>query len=106
MSANLNVTPANLIKGSGAFTDIANTARRIGTDIQDGTSNLGNYAGSDAFGRAYDAAVSPGLTGLVNSLLGLGDGMDGTADGLKNSAAHYQATDENNADSIHPTEVV
>lgn len=97
----LEVSPDQLDASSAAFTTIADTARRIGSGVQGGLSDLGDYAGSDSFGRAYQAAVNPGLTGLTNTLLGLGDGMDGTADGLKNSADGYRATDENNADSIH-----
>jgi uncharacterized protein YukE len=99
----LEVNPDNLSASSAAFTEIANTARRIGNGMQDGLSALGNFAGNDRTGRNFTPDFTSGTTGLVNTFLGLGDGMDGTADGLKNSAAAYQATDENNADSIHPT---
>jgi hypothetical protein len=97
----LEVSPDQLDASSAAFTTIANTARQIGSGIQGGLADLGDYAGSDSFGRAFHGAVDGPTTGLANSLLGMGSGFDGTADGLKNSAEGYRATDDNNADSIH-----
>jgi hypothetical protein len=99
----LEIDPEQLAASSDAFTKIAQTAREISSALRNGISDLGDYAGDDPFGRAYQAEVGPGIDGITDALDGLGNGMDGTADGLKNSAASYHGADEANADSIHPT---
>jgi hypothetical protein len=56
--------------------------------------------GTGAFADAYNRLVGPGITGLVNSLRGLGDGMAGTADKLKDSANLYKTSDQVNTESV------
>jgi hypothetical protein len=102
MSNPLEVDPKTLIASSGNFIRIAEVARDIGDGLREELAGLGDFAGNDPFGRAFHDDVDPSVNGLVNTLTNLGTGMDGTADGLKNSAAGYQAVDQHNADSIHP----
>jgi hypothetical protein len=96
----LEVDPEKLAASSDAFTTIADTARRIASTLSGGVQAAGNYAGTGSFADAYNRLVGPGITGLVDSLHGLGDGMAGTAAKLLDSAGLYKTSDQVNTESV------
>jgi hypothetical protein len=96
----LEVDPEKLAASSDAFTTIADTAHRIADGTNGGVSGAGDFAGPGAFGDAFRRLFEPGIGGITDAIHGLGDGMAGTADKLKDSASMYKTSDQVNTESV------
>src|SRR5882724_5598125 len=99
MANPLEVDPEKLAKSSSAFDAIAGVADRIAAALRGGVDAAGDYAGTGSFADAYNRLVGPGITGLVDSLRGLSNGMAATAGKIKDSADLYNKSDQVNGES-------
>jgi hypothetical protein len=100
MSEPLQVDPDQMTADGGQFTDLADAAHSTGSGLMNAIGMLGNFAGSDKFGKLSNESFTPAVTGLGNSLISLGGAFVATAQGLASSAAKYVQSNEAAEDSV------
>src|ERR1700678_2144394 len=96
--SDLDVNMTQMTLDADGFINISSLSEKIGSDLRDSLSLLGDFWGDDTVGGEFLAQWGPSISGLLDTLSGLGDGMDATAVGVVTSATLYRKSNEVNED--------
>ena len=86
----LDVNMTQMTVDAEGFTRIASVSGEIGSYLENSLGILGKFWGNDSVGHEFLAEWDPAISGLLETLSGIGDGMNFTALGVINSANLYK----------------
>lgn len=94
----LDVDPSQMDADADGFSRISDVADQVGTYVQNGLGNLGEFWGGDKLGDEFVETWGPSVQGLISTFSGIRDGMRATSGSVSTSAGLYRKSNDVNTE--------